>query len=376
MRPPWPIRSPGARALAWFWAGLLSIAVAGGAVLQALGPPLRDHAVAEPEAANPPPSAATRTEPEAVAPRPPRAKAVASVVARPGRDTPGPIAPPDPALLEPAQDSPGGFLPRIAADGRMPSQVYARGFDPASTRPRIAVLLAGVGLNNTDSEDAIRVLPGAVTLAFSPYAAHLDRLLEATRAAGPEFLISLPMEPQGYPMNDAGDHALLTAVPPEQNRQRLDWALSRVSGYVGATGALGLLRGERFAGVAGQMGPVLDSLADRGLLYVDARPGRPPLPSVWSRGVDLVIDEPAVRTEIEAKLAALEQIARDKGSALGLAGATRPVTVDRLAAWTNGLAAKGFTLAPVSAIVVAPEPKVPEAIDTGAKDLTAKDAGR
>jgi len=381
MRPPWPISSPGLRALAWFWGGVVAIAVVGGGVLQALGPPPHRHPVARPEAANHPAPAATPAAPDAAATRPSPATtapstaspatAVASATARPGRETPGPIAPPDPALLEPVKGDPGAFLPRITADGRMPSQVYARGFDPADTRPRIGVLLAGVGLNDTESEDAVRALPGAVTFAFSPYATHLDRLLEATRAAGHEFLISLPMEPQGYPLNDAGDHALLTAVTPELNRSRLDWALSRITGYVGATGALGLLRGERFAG-SPQMAPVLADLNDRGLLYVDGRPGRPPVPSAWSRGVDLVIDEPAVRTEIEAKLAALEQIARDKGSALGLAGATRPITVDRLAAWTNGLAARGFALAPVSAIVVAPRPAVPDARDVGAKDLATK----
>jgi polysaccharide deacetylase 2 family uncharacterized protein YibQ len=85
----------------------------------------------------------------------------------------------------------------------------------------------------------------------------------------------------------------------------------------------------------------------------------------------VVIDEPAVRTEIEAKLAALEQIARDKGSALGLAGATRPVTVDRIAAWANGLAAKGLALAPVSAVVVAPR-----ANEADARNLTAQEPGR
>ncbi len=385
--PPWPtrlpglrapglralgLRAPGLRALAWFWAGLLSITVAGGAVLQALGPPPHAQALARPEAKASPPAAAPA---EPAAAHSPPVKAVASVAARPGRNTPGPIAPPDPALLQPAEANPGVFLPRIAADGRMPSQVYARGFDPADTRPRIAVLLAGVGLNGTESEEAVRTLPGPVTFAFSPYATHLDPLLEATRAAGHEFLISLPMEPQGYPLNDAGDHALLTALAPELNRSRLDWALSRITGYAGATGALGLLRGERFAGST-QMAPVLGSLADRGLLYVDARPGRQPLPSVWSHGVDVVIDEPAVRTEIEAKLAALEQIARDKGSALGLAGATRPITVDRLAAWTNGLAARGIALAPVSAIVAAPPAKEPDTQDASAKDLTAKGSGR
>ena len=102
------------------------------------------------------------------------------------------------------------------------------------------------------------------------------------------------------------------------------------------------------------MRPVLQTLAERGLLYVDPRPGSPYPSGVWGRSIDLVIDEPAVRPEIETKLAQLEQIARDKGSALGLAGAVRPVTVDRIAAWANGLAGRGLALAPVSALAQRP----------------------
>ena len=80
---------------------------------------------------------------------------------------------------------------------------------------------------------------GGVTLAISPYAANPDQLLTAARAAEHEYLLSIPMEPQGFPLNDPGPQALMTTLPPEENRQRLDWALSRIAGYVGATGALG-----------------------------------------------------------------------------------------------------------------------------------------
>ena len=66
---------------------------------------------------------------------------------------------------------------------------------------------------------------------------------------------------------------------------------------------------------------------------------------------DLVIDDPASRAEIEAKLAQLEQIARDRGSALGLASALRPATLDRLAVWARTVEARGLVLAPVSALV-------------------------
>jgi polysaccharide deacetylase 2 family uncharacterized protein YibQ len=39
---------------------------------------------------------------------------------------------------------------------------------------------------------------------------------------------------------------------------------------------------------------------------------------------------------------------------LGIVSVPRPVTVERIAAWTNTLASKGLALAPVSALVLPP----------------------
>ena len=150
-------------------------------------------------------------------------------------------------MLEPAPGSGSDVLPRIAADGRMPMQVYAAGFDSSSRRPRVGLLLAGVGLNQAESEAAIRALPRGVTLAISPYARNPAKLLDAARFAEHEYLLSIPMEPQGFPLNDPGKQALMTSLSVEQNRSRLDWMLSRIAGYAGAVGAEGSLRGERFA---------------------------------------------------------------------------------------------------------------------------------
>lgn len=233
-------------------------------------------------------------------------------------------------------------------------QVYAAGFDSSTRRPRVGLLLAGVGLNQADSEAAIRALPRGVTLAISPYAADPAKLLAAARSAEHEYLLSVPMEPQGFPLNDPGKRALMTSLSPEQNHERLEWVLSRFAGYVGAVGAEGSLRGERFASLPEEMKPVLTELARRGLLYVDPRPGAAPLPLVWSRRVDLVIDEPGAAADIDDKLAQLARLAREKGSALGFAGTVRPVTTQRLAAWASGLPADGLALAPVSVLVQPP----------------------
>jgi len=260
----------------------------------------------------------------------------------------GAIRPPDPALLEPTAD-PAVMLPRIAADGRTPMQMYAAPFDPADKRPRIGLLFDGFGLAQDDSRDAINTLPPGVTLAFSPYSAQPDALLAAARARGHEYLLSIPMESQGYPLNDAGDHSLLTGADPEANAKNLTWVLGRIEGYVGATGALDGLRGERFAEATASFSGVRLVLLARGLFYVDPRPRAPSSPGM--RAVDLVVDEPATRGDIDDKLARLEAIAREHGSALGLAGPLRPVTVVHVAAWARGLDTRGLALAPVSALV-------------------------
>ena len=252
------------------------------------------------------------------------------------------------------ESTPDGPLPRIAADGRMPMQVYAAGFDPSDQRPKVGLILAGIGLNGADSQDATNNLPGGITFALSPYAQISPDLLAKIRLAEHEYLLSLPMEPQSFPLNDPGDKALLTRNTPEENEQRMRWALSRFAGYVGVTGALGSMRGERFAKASYAFDPVLHELSARGLLYADPRPDAGKLPSVWQRRVDVIIDDRPDDASIDSKLGELDRLAAERGSALGLAGAVRPETIARIAAWANELPAKGLALAPVSALAVAP----------------------
>jgi len=371
------------RALRWFWLGVFAIAIGGGALLTYLGPPRPDDASTATKAPDitavdtkaPDGRTANGKSPESTsrqaaaempapagAPASPQTHDAAAAAAgdrraapQAGRaEPPGTIAPVDTTLEEPSADYLGASLPRPALDGRTPMQVYARGFDPADKRPRIGLLMSGFGLNPSVSADALKTLPGAVTIAVSPYAVRPEPLLEQARAAGHEFLISLPMEPQGYPLNSEGPHMMLTESRVEDNLLQLQWALSRIGGYVGATGALDGLRGERFPQITDQFADVMDRLATRGLLYIDPRAGQPNPPRVVGRAIDLVIDDLPTREAIAAKLAALEQIARQKGSALGLAGPPRPATVEAVTGWANGLAAKDLALAPVSALVAAP----------------------
>src|SRR5690349_15291151 len=136
----------GWRGLGRFWMIVLAALGFGAVILQALGPPQPAHQ----EAASVPQP--VPEPPRIVHPDPTDRSASQAVPAeqRPGRDTPGPVADPEPGLLEPDPLAPDRSLPCIAVDGRAPMHAYAAGFDPTTTRPRIGILVAGIGMNEAD----------------------------------------------------------------------------------------------------------------------------------------------------------------------------------------------------------------------------------
>ena len=332
--------------LGWIMLGLVWLMFLGGvgglvAVLDSLGP-LPPVAQAPPQTPQPTEVAA----PEVPVPDP-GPGATAETVPSDAR----PIPAPDPALLEPG---PHGPLPRIGPQGRTAIRTYGRPFDRQDTRPRVGLIVGGLGLNAPLAEDAIRRLPAAITLGFSPYAPRIDRLLDQARERGMEVLLALPLEPTGYPLNNPGDRALLTGLTDAENQDRLDWVLSRFAGYAGAVGAHGPMRGERFALLPDRLSALQQTLARRGLLYVDPRPGAAQPARAWGRVVDVLVDEPATRSEIDRRLGELERMARERGTALGYAGEPSPVLVERVALWGGQVEGRGLALAPVSALIRGP----------------------
>ena len=367
---------PVLRSLALFWGAVTAAAVVLGAVLQVLGP-LRPgaiaHAPAPPDAAK---AAASVSSPaadhaagahseDAHAPAPPAAAPTAPIhqaTAEPPRRVvvpePGaPVAAPDPLLLEASPSFQGLQLPRIGPGDLRPSQVYAAGRAALETRPRIAVLMADIGANAQASEEAIRGLPAPVSFAIAPYGLRAPGLLDMARARGHEVFAVVPMEPSSYPLNDPGPNALLTGSAPAVNARNLEWALSRFNGYVGVTAVLGRMHGERYANAPELHAVMLEELGRRGLIYLDPRPGGGAPPSSRLppfRAVDLVVDAPAVRSEVDERLGQLERRARENGTAIGLAEGPTPMVIDRIAAWATSLPVRGFALVPVSALIVPP----------------------
>lgn len=253
-----------------------------------------------------------------------------------------------------SEDGRYGPLPVISTDGTRPSERFARTIpDLADRIPRIAILIGGMGLSTTATEAAIDSLPPTITLVFAPYGREIDRLTDRARQAGHELMLQLPLEPYDYPDNDPGPHTLLTGLSDDQNLDRLHWVMSRMTGYVGAMNYMGA----RFSASDEALRPILGELRDRGLIYVDDGAAPRSLSGAISEAIglpfaqaDIVVDTVVARDDIRAQLLRLEQIARDRGRAMGVASGL-PVTIDMLAAWSKELQARGIALVPATAII-------------------------
>ncbi|MEQ9639636.1 MAG: divergent polysaccharide deacetylase family protein [Alphaproteobacteria bacterium] len=224
-------------------------------------------------------------------------------------------------------------------------------------KPRVAIVLTGLGLSKAQTNAAIQALPANITFAFSPYGNDLQAWADQAREAGHEVLLELPMEPHGFPNDDPGPHTLLTSLTENENVERMTWVLDRFTGYVGVTSQLG----GRFTTQPESLRPILVELKKRGLLFLDTRASPDSVAGeiAVNAGLahannDVFLDEAAAaRATINAGLAELERIARERGSAIGI-GYPFPVTMEMLANWARDLEGRDIELLPVSALARLP----------------------
>lgn len=265
------------------------------------------------------------------------APATAAVDAGPAISAAAPEAPPP--LAAPVQAAPA------PVEAKQPT---IRPYRPEFKGPRVAILLTEAGVDPAATQLALERLPAPVSLAFSPYPTESASLAKLATARGHEVWVSLPMQPKSWPKVSPGTNTLLVENEPAENLKRLDWALARVPGTVGATN----LMGSAFTESPTALRPVFGGLKARGLVFVDGRvtaASRVPqeakavgLPSAINRRF---IEGP----RIERQLRSLEATAWRSGSAIGFA-IPNAETTSAIQAWAGGLEARGVLLVPVGTL--------------------------
>ncbi len=267
-------------------------------------------------------------------------------------ETPDPAAfqsqePPASPVLAPTQVA-------LAEGADLPAwRRYASVYQATTERPRIAVVLTGLGFSSQATEAAIDDLPPGVTLSFTPYVRKLPQWIARARGNGHEVMLDLPMEPITYPDDDPGPRALLTQLDEVENRQRLQWVIGRAEGFVGLVANMG----SRFTGSEPHLKPVLQEIKSQGLMFVDNRSSEDSRVAAVAQDLGLphainnrTLDEGDVgRLTIDARLAQIERMALNEGASVAI-GRPYPATLERLGEWVETLDARGFELVPITVL--------------------------
>lgn len=245
-----------------------------------------------------------------------------------------------------------GILPKIAEDGLTPYEAYARP-EPAmdAAKPKIAIIITGVGMSRAAAEATLAAMPQDVALALDVYARGLDFWVARAREDGHEILLSLPMESEVFPFSDPGPGALKVLNAPEENVKKLEFILTRTTGYFGVLTELG----GKFLAVEDQVNVLMEQLKKRGLMYVDGGASgslgtrvahKQDVP--WAM-VEMNLDQAQSRAELERLLQDLSDLAQKRAVAVARVSAT-PLTLAVLSAWIATLDQKGMQLVPLSAL--------------------------
>jgi hypothetical protein len=243
--------------------------------------------------------------------------------------------------------------PQVAAASVSPQAMwkrYAVPFRDLNAKPLVAIVIDDVGIDRPHSKRAWE-LPGPLTLSFLPYAKDLREQAAAAHARGQELMLHLPMEPMGRA--DPGPGALLVSLSDAELKQRVTTGLDSFDGYVGVNNHMG----SRFTANKPGMETVLKLFKARGLMFLDSRTtvqtvgeqtaqelGVPTMPR------NVFLDDDEAPDAVRRKLAETEAIARRQGFVVAI-GHPHEVTLQALAEWLPGLAAKGLVLAPATAVL-------------------------
>ena len=260
---------------------------------------------------------------------------------------------PNDDLLE---DSPEGRLPVTGPDGLRPMDQYARPWSGARGI-RIAIVVGGLGLSQTGTQNALRQLSPDVTMAFAATGNSLQRWMQEARRTGHEILLQVPFEPFDYPDNNPGPHTLRVGLDAKKNLSELHTSLAQITNYTGIMNFLG----GRFLSDADALEPVMRDIGRRGLLFLDDATSAQTLTGTLAGTIgvphgfaDMVVDDQIDRTAILKKLDELERIARRNGGAIGVASAFDE-SVAAISEWMDEASTRGIEFVGVSALVKDPQ---------------------
>jgi len=252
-----------------------------------------------------------------------------------------------------SRQSPYGDIPAKSETGETAFIRYAKPFRSPVNAKTVSIIIGGLGLNPEVTTRAILDLPEEVTLSFAAHSPQLQNWIDQARENGHEVLIEIPMETDGT-ATSAANRTLVVTPDIAANTRRLDWLLSRASGYFGVTN----YNGDKFMSRSDLVAPMMSYLSNAGLAFIfDASFESVALPALATSAklpyieAELVLDDINSKSLITSQLSKLSDKADEGHHPIGV-GFAYLNTIDAVTVWAKDAAEKGLVLVPASHLMV------------------------
>ncbi len=218
--------------------------------------------------------------------------------------------------------------------------------------PLVTIIMDDLG-RSTYTAEMLVSMPQPVTFSILPGEPEAVLVAEMAYAAGREVMLHVPMEPQGYPAVNPGREALFVKYSDAEIRRRFDLLLAKIPYVSGSNNHMG----SRFTEDTRALAPVMESLKEKGLFFIDSRTTghsrvteAAHLFGVPTMNRDVFLDNVAEVDAIAREIRRLEGKARRQGMAIGICH-PYPETLEALRRELPGLAERGITIVPVSTLL-------------------------
>ncbi len=231
------------------------------------------------------------------------------------------------------------FYDSKAFSGKAPSKV-------------IAIVVDDFGDIGGDLLKGFLELDPEVCFAIFPDAPNSQDTMRRAAAQGRETLIHIPMEPLNYPAVNPGKNAILVTMSEQEIERRMNKFISDMNLCSGANNHMGSLATTD----SGIMQPVMNSLKNSGLYFLDSRTSNVSVAYSVAQKThipayrnDVFLDSPNLSNDtFEQKLAQIIELGSRRSHVIAITHCFTNDHLDYLKRFIYRLKAAGFTIVPVS----------------------------
>jgi hypothetical protein len=253
--------------------------------------------------------------------------------------------------------------------------LHDRYYEPSSKQQStsVAIILTGLGLNKTFTQQLLTTFDKRITLAFSPYSPSLKEQLQNAMSSGYQVIATLPMEPHNYPNPDPGPYTVLTSVKTNENQLKINRLLDNIPPGIGILGEYG----SKFLSSHEDLKPVLLELKNRGHSFIDPNTTMLSQAQNTCKGMDMpcfqvdyTLSQDADTNELHEFVKNIIQNSKENGTII-ISVPVNAAVAKQMPEWIDKLNKHGINLVTIAG------KSLPElTLDTSSNDQGSKDAAQ